>query len=158
MKNKILIIITILLFYGCGFTPIYKDENFSDLSIASIEFSGDRIINNILNTKLFKYKNLNSKSNYELKINTSYSKIILAKDTSGNATNYELRVYVNVKTNKKNKNNDEKNIEFNYSEKNNIKNENNNINQKNYEKQLIINLASTISRKIAFDLSNLNDN
>ena len=51
-----------------------------------------------------------------------------------------------------------KKIEFNYSEKNNIKNENNNINQKNYEKQLIINLASTISRKIAFDLSNLNDN
>ena len=101
MKNKILIIITILFFYGCGFTPIYKDENFSNLSIASIEFSGDRIINNILNTKLFKYKNLNSKSNYELKINTSYSKIILAKDTSGNATNYELRVYVTLKPIKK---------------------------------------------------------
>lgn len=158
MKKKILIIITILLFYGCGFTPVYKDENYSNLSITSIEFSGDRIINNILKTRLFKYKNSKSKSNYNLKINTSYSKIILAKDTSGNATNYELRVFVNVETNKKNKNNDEKNIELNYSEKNNIKNEDNNINQKNYEKQIVTNLASTISRKIAFDLSNLNDN
>ena len=158
MKKKILITITILLFYGCGFTPVYKNENFSNLSIASVEFSGDRIVNNILNTKLFKYRNSNSKSNYELKINSSYSKIILAKDTSGNATNYELRVFVNVKTNKKNKNNNEKNIELNYTEKNNIKNENNNISQKNYEKQIISNLASTISRKIAFDLSNLNDN
>lgn len=158
MNRQILIIIISLLFYSCGFTSVYKDRSFSKLSIASMEFSGDKNVNNIIKGKLFKYKNITSDVNYKLKINSSYSKIILAKDINGNATNYELEVKVNVKTFKLTNDGDKKDIELDYSEKNNIKKEDNNINQNNYEKQIVINLSSTISRKIAFDLSNLNDN
>ena len=149
MKRQILVIIMCLLVYSCGFTPVYKNKNFSNFSIKSMEFNGDRNINNILKAKLFEYTNISSELTHELKINTYYIKNILAKDAGGNATNYEIKVFVNIKTNK--------NIALNYSEKNNIKNENNKINQKNYEKQIIKNLTSTISEKIVFDLSNLND-
>ncbi|WP_075506103.1 hypothetical protein [Candidatus Pelagibacter communis] len=158
MKKQILTIIMCLLFYSCGFSPVYKDKKFSNFSISSIEFIGEKNINNIIKTNLFRYKDRTSEVNYRLKINTSYSKKILAKDANGNPTNYEFGVSVNLKTFKITNIGDEEAIELNYSEKNNIKNEDNKINQKNYEKQIINNLASTISRKIAFDLSNLYDN
>ena len=157
MKKQILIIIASLLFYGCGFTPIYKEINFSNLSIQSIEFSGNRNINSVINEKLFRYTNSKKKS-YNLKVNSAYTKKILAKDTSGNVTNYELILLIKVEILKETDTGIVKIKELQYTEKSNTKNESNNLTQKNLEKNIIDNLAKNISREIVFDLSNLNDN
>ena len=158
MQKILLIIIFGTLLNSCGYSPIYTNNSEVEFKITKLVFNGDREINNIINSQLSRFKKLDKGEEHNIKINTSYIKKILAKDSNGNTTDYELRANVNLITTIFNEHKEERVLEFNYTEKSNIKNEDNKLKLKNYEKNVKLNLGSSISDQIIFDLSSINDN
>ena len=72
-KNFIKIFIILFLLSGCGYTPIYtnKDYNFTIISLKTI---GNDKLNKIITNRLSVYKNINSKKQFNLIINTNLEK------------------------------------------------------------------------------------
>ena len=68
MKNKILISFFILLFTGCGFTPMYNNYSKLDYIISINEKKGDRFINNIISNEVQRISNSGSKNQLNIKI------------------------------------------------------------------------------------------
>ena len=93
-KNFIKILILLFLLSGCGYTPIYtnKDYNFTIISLKTI---GNDKLNKIITNRLSVYKNINSKKQYNLIINTNLEKKIASKDSKGNPKTY--RIVLNTK-------------------------------------------------------------
>ena len=89
-KKIIYIMIIFNLVSHCGFTPIHLNDVNSNFSISSLEFEGDRVINNFLKINLEKYKNSKHDKIFNIKIISDYKKIIISKDKTANTTNYEL--------------------------------------------------------------------
>ena len=87
---------------------------------------------------------------YKVKLNTLYSKSILAKDSFGSPTSYVLTATskITVDTNKKS-------VSFSISEKFNYKNLQENYEQSNYENMIKKNLASSISEKVIMKLARI---
>ncbi len=153
MIKKILIFISItLLISACDYKPLYSINENSNFNIVLLEINGDKNINNFLKRGLNIYKDKKSKKNYEISLNTSYSKNILAKDKTANTTDYKLSVFVEMNLIDISNDSIEKKISFN--EDLNIKKDTNNFNQANYENISKINLAEVILEKIILFLNN----
>ena len=84
-----------------------------------------------------------------IKINTNFTKRILAKDTKSFATDYELKVVGNFELN-----NNDTSQSFTISENFRYKNLNNNYEQNNYEKMIKRNLTKTIVSKLILRINN----
>lgn len=160
MIKKILILITlVLLTSSCDYKPLYSTDIISNYNISSIEINGDKNINNFIKRGLNNYKNSNSNKNYEIILNTSYSKNILAKDKTANTTDYKLSVNVEmIIIEIKNNSTDKIEKRVTFKEDLNVKKNSNNFSQANYENISKINLAEIILNKIILFLSNQNDN
>lgn len=94
---RILIILTITFnISSCGYTPLYVGMKNIDIQIILLENSGDREIKN--NLERYLSQNLKNTENkkVKIKINSIYSKSILAKDTAGVATSYNLQAKSSV--------------------------------------------------------------
>ena len=102
MIKKFLIVIALVILTGCGFAPMYSKKNNNNFSIEQINFSGERELNNFLKIGLTRYKNSSDKK-FFIDVESEFSKIILTKDKTGKATNYELiaNVTIKLKSNKK---------------------------------------------------------
>ena len=99
-KLKSIRLITIfLLLIGCGYSPLYKDLNNINFSITLNKINGSRTINNLFKSTLNTYNLKNAENNYNIDINTKYIKDIIAKDTTGAATEYKLSIDVSFKVN-----------------------------------------------------------
>lgn len=97
MNKKILVIIMFIFFLNnCGFTPIYLNQTF-DLKIGKIESSGDRDIIEAATQKIKKYqtKSETDEKTFNLNLICQKEKIILSKDTSGNADVYKIKITIN---------------------------------------------------------------
>jgi len=153
MLKKSILIIFFLLTTSCGYEAIHSKQNSInyDFSISSINFEGDRDVNLRIKQKLNNYILIEKNKKFDLDINTTEEKIILAKDVSGDATNFESTI--NVKINVFIGGNLKKKIEieksFNYE---NIANK---YDLGNYERKLKVNLAETIAEELVFKLSNI---
>lgn len=148
MLKKILFIILIILNTGCDYKPIHLNKE-NSYEITTINVTGDDEINGYLVKELMR-KSKKSTETVELKINTNFSKRVLAKDTKSFATDYELKVTGNFELI-----NDEKSQSFIINEKFRYKNLNDNYEQSNYEKMIKINLANIILSKINLKINNL---
>tara|TARA_Y100000591_G_C21611676_1_gene583183 strand:+ start:17 stop:496 length:480 start_codon:yes stop_codon:yes gene_type:complete len=157
-KNIILLFFVSILLLGCGYSAIYSKNNNLNFQITSMNFTGDREVNNILKTNLTRYTFAEKEIKQKLNIKTEFKKKILAKNVIGTPTDIEIIVNTILKTEILFQNGETKNYEFSYSEKNNVKNNDDTIEQKNYEKNVKNNLSASISDQIIFDLMNLNDN
>ena len=115
MSKKNTIIISLILFLtGCGFSPIYYNNNNVNFSIENVDYTGDRQLNNFLKINLDKYKNEEVDNKIFLKAQSKYEKNILTKDSTGKVTSYKLeaKVIFSIKSNnKKIKINEEKIID-----------------------------------------------
>ena len=147
LKKIALFIILVLLSSGCDYTPIHSIKT-SNTEIKIISMSGDKEINNYLSKELEK-KSKTSSEKIEVKINTNFSKRVLAKDTKSSATDYELQVIGNFELRK-----DDKSKSFKITEKFRYKNLNDNYEQKNYEKMIKLNLAQIIISKLNLSINN----
>jgi len=144
MIKKFTIIIALIILTGCGFTPMHSKKNSNNFSIEQINFSGERELNNFLKIGLTRYKSSSDKK-FFIDVESEFSKIILTKDKTGKATNYELiaNVTFKLKSNKK--------IEF--AERKIIKNLNDNFEQTKQERSVKQIFATSMINKLINQLS-----
>jgi outer membrane lipopolysaccharide assembly protein LptE/RlpB len=153
MLKKTILITFFLIITSCGYEPIHSQKNLEkyNFSIKSVNFEGDRDINLRLKQKLNNYIQNKKDKAYILDIKTVNEKTIIAKDASGNPTNFEnfITVTVNVLI--------EKNFKRNFKIKRKFKYSNNEdkFELKNYERQLKNNSSDSIAEELIFDISNI---
>lgn len=95
LKKKIFTIIIVLLFFsGCGYSPVYKNLNNKNIKIEVANLTGNNSINSNIKSKLKIYSKSNSNLIYNVDIYTSYEKKDLSKDLTGKTTNYVLKFRV----------------------------------------------------------------
>ena len=154
IKKFLILIISFNLISHCGFTPLYSNKSDVIFSITSIEFKGDKEINNYLKNSLNKFKNNESEKKYTIKINSNYSKSVLSKNKAAETTNFELstdttfQILSNSKILK----------EFKISEKKIMDNIDDDFEEQKNEKIAKQNFASSMTNKLVTEISILNDN
>jgi len=94
MKKSIIVLSLIFFLSNCGFTPIYQKNTNVNFSIEQVDYTGDRELNNFLKTNLNKYKDEKIENKIYIEAKSEYRKIILSKDTTGEATSYQLEAEV----------------------------------------------------------------
>jgi len=144
IKKKLVIISLIFFLTSCGFTPIYLKNTNTNFSIEQVNYTGDRELNNFLKINLNQYKNKNDNKIF-IDVKSTYKKIILSKDSTGKATNYQLEAEVIflIKTTNK---------QIKISEKKIMKNMDDKFEESRYEKSVKQNFASSISYKLTSEL------
>lgn len=147
LKSVNLLIIFFLLI-SCGYTPLYKDLSNTNFSITINKINGDRNLNNLFKSNLINYNSNNSETNYNIDINTEYLKSIIAKDTTGAATEYKLIVEASFKVNSKNYER-----EFVFKESFNMKSITDKLEEQDYEENIKSNLVNIIAKKLILNLS-----
>lgn len=152
MKN--IAILTFVLFLShCGYSSIYKNQQSLDFQFNIIKTEGDYEMNNLIKNEIKLYTNTDSQKIYNIKINTDYKKGVLAKNSSGVITDYNLSTTSEVSINLK----DQTKI-FEFEESINIKNQSDTFEQNVYEKNIKRNFASSIREKLISTILSLNDN
>ena len=148
LKKKILIILTLIFFTSCEYKPIYSSSNKSNYKIIVTEFSGDKKLNKFLIENLKRNSQKNSNKIINIKINTTYTKTVLAKDTTGKITDYQANAFTTFSI--------ERNQTFekiNISENFKFQKISDKYEEKNYEQNIKKNLATLISQKLILRLS-----
>ena len=153
MKNKIFTFFLFLFLSSCGYEAIYSKKNSNNYNffISELNFIGDRDINLRIKERLNNYT-LNEKEKiFILKISSTSTKVIAAKNTSGDAMTFKNTVATNIEVsmNGKLKNSLVIIESFNYS--NNL----NRFSLKRYEREIKNNLAETITDKLILKLPNI---
>ena len=154
IKKFLILIISFNLISHCGFTPLYSNKSDVNFSITSIEFKGDKEINNFLKNSLNKFTNNESEKKYKIKINSNYSKNVLSKNKAAETTNFELSANTTFQILSNNK------IlkEFKISEKKIMDNIDDDFEEQKNEKIAKQNFASSMTNKLVTEISILNDN
>ena len=145
IKINIIIISLIFLLTNCGFAPIYLENKDFNFSIEQVNYSGDRDLNNFLKTNLIKYKNEKSDNKIYIEANSTYEKIVLSKDGTGEITSYQLEaevIFTIMPLNKKIK----------IREKKIMDSKDDKFEEARYERSIKQNFASSISNKLSTKL------
>jgi len=142
------LVVIFLLFVSCGFSPLYKELSNINFSITLNEINGDRTINNLIKSKLNTYNVINAEKNYDIDINTKYIKDIIAKDTTGAATEYKLTISTSFKVSSNNYRTD-----FLFQESFNMNSISDKLEEQDYEENIKSNLVNIITRKLILKLS-----
>tara|TARA_B100000767_G_scaffold227598_1_gene217611 strand:- start:56 stop:520 length:465 start_codon:yes stop_codon:yes gene_type:complete len=153
MFQKKIILLLLLLLPSCGYEAIHSKKNSANynFSVSELNFVGERTINLKIKEKLNSFTQNKKDKNFILRISSTSGKVILAKNSAGDATSFKNTISINVEVlmNNKFKSNFVILESFNY---NNISNK---FNLKKYEEEIKNNLAETASEKLIFKLSNI---
>ena len=153
MFRKQIILLLLLLLSSCGYEAIYSKKNSVNynFSVSELNFVGDRTVNLKIKEKLNIYAKEKKEKDFILKISSTSEKVIISKNTTGDATSFKNSVSISVEVlmNNKFKSNFIILESFNY---NSISNK---FNLKKYEEEIKNNLAETASNKLIFKLSNI---
>ena len=149
--KKIIILILLTFVYSCGYTSLYEEMK-SDLEINIISMEGDFEINNFIKNNLRIASNKESSNVHNIAFKSEYRKIILAKNSTGEETDYNLEMIVKfVITSSDNK-------ELEFKENFKIKKNDDNFEQSNYEKDIKRNFSKTVEEKLILNLIKISDN
>ena len=150
IKNILIIIFPIFILSNCGYVPIYKNLDNVNFSIDIIEFSGDRSINNKIKSRLKNYT-LNEKENkFAISFNSDYRKNIVAKDTTGAATEYKIIIeteFIILSSNEEQ--------QLKLVESFNMQKINDKLEEQDYEESIKNSLTNIIARKLILRLSQI---
>ena len=137
-----------LIISGCGYVAVYKGVEKFNYKILVSEHTGDRDMINLINTRLKKYSKIKSDKSFIIKIDTIYQKNITAKNTAGNATDYQINVTsnFNIKSEVINK-------IIKINETFNVKAMDNKFEEQRYETIIKNNIANAIVKRIILQLS-----
>ena len=150
-KNKIILIFIITFLSSCGYTPVHVNNNSVEkFQIKMVEFKGDQLINKFINSNLKQYYKTEENEKILITMNSKYLKDSVSKDKNVKTTEYRLKAYVEFKIIS---NETEKFLGF--SEFNYMKSMDNLVDEKDYERNLIQSLSSTITQKLLTELSKL---
>ena len=149
MFKKVFALLSLLLIIsGCGYVAVYKGVAKFNYKILVSEHTGDRDMINLINTRLKKYSKIKSDKSFIIKIDTIYQKNIIAKDTAGKATDYQIKVTsnFNIKSEVINK-------IIKINETFNVKAMDNKFEEQRYDTIIKNNMANAIVKKIILQLS-----
>jgi hypothetical protein len=148
MLKKILIVgIFFISLQGCGFTPLYKDFSNQNLNITILELSGDRETFNLIQNKLKNFSTNSDGEVFKIRVNARYTKEAIAKDASGQTTDYRSKIVSNFQINYKDKT---KNISLSNSF--DFKKINDQFEELKYEKTIKENMTEVIVQKLISQL------
>ena len=145
IKKNITIILLIFFLTNCGFTPIYLNNKDVNFSIEQVSYTGDRELNNFLDINLNQYKNKENSNKISIETDTKYEKIVISKDGTGKATNYQLQAEVIFLIKPSNK-------KIKITEKKNMANMNDKFEETRYENSTKQSFASSISSRLISEL------
>tara|TARA_B100001027_G_scaffold22463_1_gene13246 strand:- start:17 stop:475 length:459 start_codon:yes stop_codon:yes gene_type:complete len=148
IKKILILIIASNFFVSCEYKPIYSNQNKTNYKVVFTEMIGDKNLNKLITENIKRNTKKNSNEMIYIKINTSYSKDILAKNTAGSITDYQAKAIATFQI-KKNKNFEELII----NEKFNYQKITDSYEERSYEQTIKRNLASSISQKLIIRLS-----
>jgi len=153
MLQKQITLLLLLLLSSCGYEAIYSKKNFVNysFSVSELNFVGDRTVNLKIKEKLNNYAQDKKEGNFILRISSASEKIILSKNTAGDATSFKNSISINVEVLMNNK----FKTKFIILESFNYNNISNKFNLKQLEKDIKNNLAEVASDKLIFKLSNI---
>ena len=133
---------------SCEYKPIYSNSNKANYQIIITDLSGDKKLNKYIVENLEKNSQKNSTEIINIKINSKYSRKVLAKNSLGSTTDYQAKAITEFEINK---NDNTEKLEF--TEKFNYQKVSDNYEEKSYEQTIKRNLASSISQKLILRLS-----
>ena len=148
IKKILILIIASNFFVSCDYKPIYSNQNKTNYRVIFSEMIGDKNLNKLIVENIKRNTRKDSSEIIYIKINSSYSKDILAKNTAGSITDYQAKAMATFQI-KKNKNFEELII----NEKFNYQKITDGYKERSYEQTIKKNLASTISQKLIIRLS-----
>ena len=153
MQTKIITLFLLIFLSSCGYEAIHSKKNSINynFSIDKIDLIGDKEINLKIKEKLNNYTLNQKDKNFILKISSTSKKVVLAKNTAGDAASFQNLITVNVEVSM----NDEFKNKFIIEQKFNYNNNSNKFNLKRYEKDIKNNLAETATDRLIFKLSNI---
>ena len=148
--KKIFALLLLTFLFGCGYTSLYKEVG-KDLFINVLGMEGDFEINNYLKNDLKISSKKDSSNRYDVKFKTEYKKIVLAKNATGDVTDYNLEMSVKFIITS----NDNKEVTFKENFK--VKKNDDSFEQSNYEKDIKRNFSKIVQEKLTLYLINLSD-
>ena len=93
-----------LFLYSCGYTPIYKVNQKSNLVLDAIIFSGDKKIGRKIEKNLRKFRNNQTENIFDANFVSSKIREVVTKDKKGDPSSFKLIIKVKLnlisKTNK----------------------------------------------------------
>jgi len=106
MNKKIIpsfLIIFTFFFYSCGFTPQYAGFKNLDFDLIVDQFSGDRDFSNEIKSQIKRYdQDRDNVEKIKVSFDSKYEKIIVSKNTKGEATKYNIKVNINFEVSSEN--------------------------------------------------------
>ena len=149
---------TIILTFSllsCAYEPIFSEKSYN-FKTGKVILEGDKDINRIIKNKFDLVKNNVGKDNkiYDILIKSEKNKIIVAKDSKGDPSKFELIVETSYQVNK-----NQQVLLSNKIIKNNIyNNDSDKFKLEQNEKIIIDNLSEKVGEEIIASIVNLNDN
>ena len=134
----------------CGYSPIYKDVNNTNFSISLDKINGNRNINNKIKSKLSGYVLNDANKYFKVNLNSDYKKNIVAKDTTGAATEYKLIIETTFYVSSENFQR-----ELNYKESFNMQSFSDKLEEQDYEESIQDSLTNIIVKKLILQLSQI---
>ena len=148
--KKIFLLISIIFIYSCGYSPLYLAGK-NDLLLNLKKIEGDLELNNYIKNDFKIASDINSSNIFDINAQTKFEKIILTKDSTGDATDYRLDFTVKFIIVSENK-------EVSYKESFKIKKNDQKFEQSNYEREIKKNFSEIVKDKLVLYLLNLDDN
>ena len=147
--KKILIIFIILSFYGCsGYKPILTSKSIN-FNIKQIEINDDDKISYVIKKKLNPYtKQPKEKINILLRIDSTEQINVIAKDSKGDDSVYEITIKTNVQIVFEDLNKEQ----IKFQEKFNFNNQSNKFALEQYKKDIRSDLIKKIVEKLILKL------
>ena len=98
MFRKQIILLLLLLLSSCGYEAIYSKKNSVNynFSVSELNFVGDRTVNLKIKEKLNNYAQDKKEKDFILKISSTSEKVIISKNTAGDATSFKNSVSISV--------------------------------------------------------------
>ena len=153
MLKKIFTIILFLSLSSCGYKAMHSIKNSAnyDFFISELTFIGVRVVNIKMKTKLNNYTLVKKDKNFIIRISSSAEKIIIAKDTAGDATSFKSTIEIDAQVTLENDLVRNLKIVENFTYDNIV----NQFDLTRYEREIKINLTETATDKLIFKLSNM---
>jgi hypothetical protein len=147
MLKKISFIFTLFIFLSnCGYSPMFSKKKDQDLNIKITDYVGDSKLNSVIKSRFRIYSNKEARL-FKLKINTSYQKSDLSKNTAGVIDKYQLSVVsiFDISSGDFNKT-------VTLTEEISMVNFKDNFEEKNYENKVKEDFATSISKRLIIQL------
>ena len=153
MLKRVAIIFIFFLTTSCGYEIMHSTKNIIDynFSIKDITLTGDTYINLKIKQKLNNYI-LNQKNKvFDVKINSTSNRTVLARNIKGDPTSFKNTIIINVKIMQKEK------LKKTLQLKKELKYDNklNKFDLNRYERELKSSLTATMMDELIFKLSNI---